>query len=197
MRTYIYMVRHGESPKSEGNERTRGLTKKGKRDTCRVTDILQAEGVNVIVSSPYSRSILTLQELAKRLGQEVQINENLKEKVFSAEEQRLPDKNLIPLLKKSFLNPTFALKGGESNIDCQRRAIDVLTDVIKKHQGEKIAIGTHGAVMTLMMGYYDSRFDLKFLHQTSKPDIYRLEFSGFELVEATRLWEGDLGDYHE
>ena len=28
MNTYIYMVRHGESPKLDGGERTRGLTEK-------------------------------------------------------------------------------------------------------------------------------------------------------------------------
>ncbi len=33
MKTFIYMVRHGESPKTEENERTRGLTEKGKLDT--------------------------------------------------------------------------------------------------------------------------------------------------------------------
>ncbi|MDF2653244.1 MAG: histidine phosphatase family protein [Paenibacillus sp.] len=32
MKTIIYMVRHGESPYNEGNERTRGLTPKGKID---------------------------------------------------------------------------------------------------------------------------------------------------------------------
>ncbi|SFL30896.1 2,3-bisphosphoglycerate-dependent phosphoglycerate mutase [Paenibacillus sp. 1_12] len=30
MKTIIYMVRHAESPYTEGNERTRGLTPKGK-----------------------------------------------------------------------------------------------------------------------------------------------------------------------
>lgn len=38
--TTIYMVRHGESPKTEGNERTRGLTEKGKGDARIVADIL-------------------------------------------------------------------------------------------------------------------------------------------------------------
>lgn len=37
MNTYIYMVRHGESPKLEGDERTRGLTEKGTLDAHRVT----------------------------------------------------------------------------------------------------------------------------------------------------------------
>ena len=43
MSTYIYMVRHGESPKLEGNERMRGLTERGHMDARRVTDILKAE----------------------------------------------------------------------------------------------------------------------------------------------------------
>jgi len=68
LKTFIYMVRHGESPKTEGTERTRGLTKKGKLDAYKVTDIIQDEGIEVFVSSPYSRAILTIQELAKRSG---------------------------------------------------------------------------------------------------------------------------------
>ena len=41
MNTYIYMVRHGESPKLEEGERTRGLTEKGSLDAHRVTNILK------------------------------------------------------------------------------------------------------------------------------------------------------------
>jgi phosphohistidine phosphatase SixA len=33
MKTFIYMIRHGESPKTEGNDRTRGLTDKGRLDS--------------------------------------------------------------------------------------------------------------------------------------------------------------------
>ncbi|EJS58643.1 hypothetical protein ICG_01849 [Bacillus cereus BAG1X1-3] len=44
MNTYIYMVRHGESPKLEGNERTRGLTEKGILDAQRVTEIIRNRG---------------------------------------------------------------------------------------------------------------------------------------------------------
>ncbi|EEM05165.1 histidine phosphatase family protein [Bacillus pseudomycoides] len=189
MKTFIYMVRHGESPKTEENERTRGLTEKGKLDTYRITDILQGEGIEVFVSSPYHRSILTIQELAKRLGQEVLVFEDLKERVFSAEDKRISDKELLPLLKKSFSDPNFALKGGESNAVCQNRAIKVLKELLKTYRGQKVVLGTHGAVMTLMMGYYDNQYDLNFLLHTSKPDIYRMEFHDQELVEVNRLWK--------
>lgn len=188
MRTFIYMVRHGDSPK-EGNDRTRCLTEKGKLDAQRIADVLKDEGINTVISSPYTRSILTIEQLATQIEQEVLVFEDLKERIFSDEEKRIPDKELIPLLEKSYLDPNFALDGGESNTDCQKRAITVLKEILNTYKGQKVVIGTHGAVMTLMMGYYDLNYDLTFLHSTSKPDIYRMEFNGQELVEVNRLWE--------
>lgn len=188
MSTFVYMVRHGESPK-EGNERTRGLTEKGYLDAQRVTDILKNEGIDVVVSSPYTRSILTVESLAQHIEEEVLVFEDLKERIFSSEGNCLSDKELGPLLEKSFSESDFSLEGGESNADCQKRAIKVLKELIETFRDNKILIGTHGAVMTLMMGYFDTSYDLNFLHSTSKPDIYRMEFNEKELVKVKRIWE--------
>lgn len=182
------MVRHGESPK-KGNDRTRGLTEKGRLDAQRITDILKDEGINTVISSPYTRSILTVEPLAKQIGQEVIVFEDLKERIFSVEDERISDNELFPLLKKSFFEPNFALLGGESNTDCQNRAIKVLKELLNTYQGRKVVVGTHGAVMALMIGYYDINYDLNFLLHTSKPDIYRMEFNEQELVDVKRLWE--------
>lgn len=57
MKTIIYMVRHAESPYTEGNERTRGLTLEGKMNAEKITEILKDEGINIIISSPYARAI--------------------------------------------------------------------------------------------------------------------------------------------
>ncbi|NDI35789.1 histidine phosphatase family protein [Chengkuizengella sediminis] len=188
MKTFIYMVRHGESPKTEGNERKRGLTDKGKSDVYRITELLKGEGIDVFVSSPYQRAILTIKELARCSGQEILIFEDLKERIFSNEDNRICDKELLPLLKKSFSDPNFALTGGESNTVCQNRAVTVLKELLKNYQGRKVVLGTHGAVMTLMMGYYDNQYDLNFLLHTTKPDVYRMEFNGQVLVEVKRMW---------
>ncbi|MBE4909815.1 histidine phosphatase family protein [Bacillus luteolus] len=187
MKTYIYMVRHGDSPKF-GDERIRGLTSEGTESAKRVTNILIDEGIDIVVSSPYLRSIQTVQPLADALGQEVVVCEDLKEWVFSSEGTRIPDTELIPLLEKSFSNPTLSFSGTESNEDCQKRAVSDLLKIIEKYRGKKVTIGTHGAVMTLMMGYFDKKYDLSFLRRISKPDIYRMEFNEFQLVEVTRLW---------
>ena len=186
MSTIVYMVRHAESPK-EGNDRTRGLTVKGYLDTKRVTNILKDKEIDVVVSSPYIRSILTVEQLAEQIGEEVLVFEDLKERIFSSGNNRVSDKELVPLLERSFSDLNFSLEGGESNADCQKRAIKVIKEVLETFRDKKIVIGAHGAVMTLIMGYFDSTYDLEFLHSISKPDIYRMEFNEQELVNVQRL----------
>lgn len=61
------MIRHGESPKV-GNERTRGLTDKGEQDAIKVAESLKEEGVEVFVSSPYTRAVETIRGLAEYAG---------------------------------------------------------------------------------------------------------------------------------
>ena len=94
---------------------------------------------------------------------------------------------LLPLLEESFFESNFSLEGGESNADCQNRAIKVLKELLETYRDKKILIGTHKAVMTLMMGYFDSYYDLNFLLSTPKPDIYRMEFNEKGLLVNRRL----------
>ncbi|UYX50526.1 histidine phosphatase family protein [Bacillus thuringiensis] len=188
MNTYIYMVRHGESPKLEGNERTRGLTEKGTLDAHKVTEILKTEGIDTFISSPYKRAMLTIEKLANFHEKEIVVYENLKECRFLSEDKIISDKEVYPLVKKMFSNPDFTLTGGESYVDCQRRVVKILEEILIDFQGHKIAIGTHGLVMTLMMNYFDNQYGLEFLMNTSKPDVYKLEFKDEQLINVERLW---------
>nr|WP_318540488.1 histidine phosphatase family protein [Terribacillus saccharophilus] len=192
MSTIIYMIRHGKSPK-EGNERTRGLTDKGEQDAIKIADSLKEEGIEVFVSSPYKRAVDTIRGLAEHAGNKVEKIEDLRERVFTSGDTRISDEKLLPLLKKSFVDPNFALPGGESNAACQKRAVAVLEDLLHVYKGKKIAIATHGAIMTLMMEYYDTRYNIDFLLQTSKPDIYKMEFTNDKLLGVERLctWRRD------
>ncbi|EPC8418414.1 MULTISPECIES: histidine phosphatase family protein [Bacillus cereus group] len=191
MNTYIYMVRHGESSKLEGSERTRGLTEKGSLDAHRVTDILKTEGIDTFISSPYKRAMLTIEKTANFYEKEILIYENLKECMFSSGDQVISDKEVYPLVKKMFSNPDCTLMEGESYKDCQRRVVKVLKEILMDFQGQKIVIGTHGLVMTLMMNYFDKQYGFEFLIHTSKPDIYKLEFNDEQLLNVKKLWIGE------
>lgn len=105
MNTYIYMVRHGESPKLDGGERerTRGLTKKGSLDAHRVTDILKTEGIDTFISSPYKRAVLTIEKTANLYEKEILIYENLKECMFSSGIKLYQIKKCIRLYRRCSL----------------------------------------------------------------------------------------------
>lgn len=64
----------------------------------------------------------------------------------------------------------------------------MLKTILKEHKGKKIAIGTHGLVMTLMMNHFGSNYGLDFLDQLKKPDIYNMQFEDLELKEVIRIW---------
>ncbi|QIC05387.1 histidine phosphatase family protein [Brevibacillus sp. 7WMA2] len=98
MNTFIYMVRHGESPKTEGNERTRELTDKGRSDAHIITELLKDEGIDTFISSPYRRSILTIEELALSLEKELLVVEDLKEMILICDDKILSDRELYPLV---------------------------------------------------------------------------------------------------
>ena len=141
-------------------------------DAHRITDVLQSEGIEVFISSPYLRAQLTIEELAKHCGKNILVVEDLKERRFLNEDSRLPDNELFPLIEKSFSDLNFALPGRESNRACEDRAIRVLKEVLKTYQGKKVVVATHGCVLTLMMGNYDSQYDLNFLRHIRKNRIF-------------------------
>ncbi|MDQ0112375.1 histidine phosphatase family protein [Paenibacillus harenae] len=187
--TTIYMVRHAESPYMDGSERTRGLSVEGKKKARQVADLLINEGINLIVSSPYARAKLTVEGLAHKLNLDIIEIEDLRERHFAGDDYKISDEEFVPAVNRMFEDPSYALPGGESNLVCQNRAVAALKTLLIEHNGSKIAIGTHGNVMTLMIGYFDSSFGFDFLMQTDKPDVYKLEFEGLELKSVTRLWQ--------
>ncbi|MCR8635507.1 histidine phosphatase family protein [Paenibacillus radicis (ex Xue et al. 2023)] len=190
MGTTIYMVRHAESPFSIENERVRELSPKGRADAEAVTNIMLQQNIQAIVSSPYRRAIQTVEGLAKQLGLEIEIEEDLRERLLADSYYPMEDQDFMPTIERVFKEPSFAMPGGESNEASQKRSISALQQVMKRHKGKNIAVGTHGNIMTVMMNYFDSSYGLEFWKQTSKPDIYKLQFDNRDqLIEVRRLWE--------
>lgn len=187
MTTTIYMVRHSESDKSDGTERQRGLTAKGQEDAHRVAERLRNEDIDALYSSPYARAVDTIRILAGKLGREIHTCEDLKERDWFGSDRLLTDGEVDLYLERMFAEPDFALPGGESGAACQARSVTALKEILHNHQGERVVIGTHGMVMTLMMGYFSAEYGLDFLLHCTKPDIYKMQFAGEKLLGVERL----------
>lgn len=189
MTTFLYMIRHAESPYVAGNERLRGLSVKGKQDARQIDQILRHEGIDVFVSSPYTRAIDTILLLAEAYGQTILEYEELRERPIASLDVSITELELLDAVEQSFTDLDFKLEGGESTREAQERAVPVIKQLLKKHAGSKIAVGTHGNIMTIIMNYFDSDYGFAFWKSTSKPDIYKLEFEEEQLKSVKKLWE--------
>lgn len=190
METLLYFVRHAESVYVEGKERTRALSEQGKKDARTIRDILRSENIDVFVSSPYERSIETIRLTAVEQRKEIHIEEDLRERNIGS---------FTPVTFKEaklhvFENINHSYPGGESSVVAQKRAIEVIKRIIETYKGKRIAVGTHGDIMTLMLNYFDKQYGYAFWESTTMPDIYKLRLEENELIEVTRMWEYGISD---
>lgn len=188
MNTYIYMVRHAVSPFVVGDERNRGLSEQGIVDALRIKEILAKEGISHFVSSPYRRAIDTLKYLAEASQLEILIFEELRERNIGSTKIEIKPQEILQGIRTSFTDKHYKMPGGESTLEAQERAIPIVKQLLEQHKGGRIAMGTHGNIMTLILNYFDEVYGYEFFEQTSKPDIYKLEFHEMELVNVERLW---------
>ena len=186
--TTIYMIRHAKSPFVVGQELTRELSTQGLIDAKKVADIMDNKKIDLIVSSPYKRAIQTIEEIATNKDIEIIVYEELRERQLKGA-FKLTEDEIYQAIKTSFEDIDFHLTDGESIRDVQNRAIPVIKNLLNNYEGKTIIIGTHGNVMTIIMNYFDKAYGYEFWKNTSKPDIYKLVFSGENLLSVHRLWE--------
>ncbi|CAM4003366.1 histidine phosphatase family protein [Lederbergia lenta] len=188
METVLFMIRHAQSPFVFGKERTRKLSEQGEHDAKAITEIMRKVKVDIIVSSPYSRAIQTIENIAIEKRLKMQFFEELKERPIKGE-YKLPKKDLLKAIKKSYDDKDYCLPGGETMRQAQERALPVISQLLNEYKGKNIIIGTHGNIMTIIMNYFDQQYGYKFWKGTSKPDIYKLSFNENKLSDVERLWE--------
>ncbi|WP_246231534.1 histidine phosphatase family protein [Sporosarcina jiandibaonis] len=188
--TSIYMIRHAESPFIFGEERTRKLSKDGEIEAGKVAKIMLSEKIDAIVSSPFARSIQTIEEIATTQNLEIKLYEELRERMIKGN-YSLPWEEVEPAIKRSFEDKDYCLSGGETTRQAQERAVPIIKQLLKEYEGKSIVLGTHGNIMTIIMNYFDGKYGYDFWASTSKPDIYKLVFSDGKLIEVKRIWENE------
>jgi 2,3-bisphosphoglycerate-dependent phosphoglycerate mutase len=182
------MIRHAESPFIFGEERTRKLSKDGELDAEKVAKLMLNEKIDVIVSSPFARSIQTIEPIATTRNIKIELYEELKERMIKGN-YKLPWEEVEPAIKKSFEDKDYCLPGGETTRQAQERAVPIIKQLLKEYEGQSIVLGTHGNIMTIIMNYFDRKYGYDFWESTSKPDIYKLIFIDGELTDVKRTWE--------
>lgn len=185
MVTKIYLIRHGETEGAE-TKRYKGhidvpLSENGIEQIKRVAKYLEGAGfLNSIYCSDLSRAVKSAEIIAGQCGLKPVIMPKLRERNFGLWEgmsfdeisKKYPDE-----FKAWADNPLeFSPMNGESTIEVRDRAVKVFNEIIVKHQGDNIAIVSHGGI---------NRVILCHLLGIPLENIFRVEqdFAALNLIE--------------
>lgn len=181
MATTVYFVRHAHSTWVPGRERERPLSEQGRRDAETLARALADLPLDAVVSSPYRRAVETVEPLAADRGLAVELVEDLRERTL-ADPQTV---DLSGAIDRVWDDPSFAHPGGESNEVARSRLGAAFETVLADHEGETVAVGTHGNALALLLGRYGD-YGLDFWRTLTMPDVYRGEFDDGDLRSLAR-----------
>ena len=174
----VLLVRHAQSEPvgtAGYGEDELPLTAAGGAAADELARELDVFALTAIYSSPYPRSVATLEPLARRRGLEIQQLPDLRERRLSPE----PHEAWRTTLEQAWADADFALPGGESGRDAQRRAIGILDLVRLRHaDGGRLVLGSHGNLISLILQALEPGVDFAFHIAMPMPAIYRLTHDG-------------------
>lgn len=178
--TTIYFVRHAMPDRSVHDDRARPLTKEGAADSERVTELLREKGIDVIMSSPYKRSMDTVKSLAEALGKDILTDEDFRERSAGT---WLGD-NFIEFIEKQWADFNYRILDGECLASVQERNIRALERVLKKYRGKTVAIAAHGTALSTVINYYMPEYDFHSFMRILNfmPYVVKMKFDGERFI---------------
>lgn len=178
----IYLIRHA---KATGQEPHAELTDEGLRQAEKLADMLAHHSITYIVSSPWKRALQTAMPLGLATRQHIHTDERLQERVLSS----LDLADWMDVLKRTFDEVDRVEEGGESSRTATARGMALLQELWTRPE-QHGAVVTHGNLLSLLIGQYESSFGYEEWTKLTNPDVYVLERQqpDAELTTIRRIW---------
>jgi 2,3-bisphosphoglycerate-dependent phosphoglycerate mutase len=172
--TTVYLVRHAQPDYSIRDDRSRPLTEKGRLDTDKVTAALKDRDITAVYSSPYRRAVETVQGVADALGVQVMTVEDFRER--RVDNAWIED--FQAFARRQWEDFHYKLDGGESLAEVQARNVAALSEILARHPGQSLVVGTHGTAMSTLLRHIRPAFGFDdFWGLVNRmPCIFRLTF---------------------
>ena len=190
--TKVYFIRHAEPDFTNHNDLLRPLSPKGMQDRKIVTDYLEDKKIDVVLSSPFKRAVMTMEAFAGKYGFNIETIDDFHERIVGTEWID----NFGDFAKNQWADFDYKLDGGESLNEVQTRNITALKEVLRKYDGKNIAVGTHGTALSTIINYYDKSFGYEDFEKIKDvmPWIVAFEFDGEKCVSIKNLKKPELWD---
>ena len=198
--TKVYFIRHAEPDLTNHDDLLRPLTEKGMQDRKIATDYLSDKKIDVVLSSPFKRAVMTLEDFAGKYGFNIETIDDFHERTVGTEWIE----NFADFAKNQWADFNYKLDGGESLSEVQTRNIAALKEVLRKYDGKNIAIGSHGTALSTIINYYDKSYGYADFEKIRNvmPWIVAFEFDGekclsIKNLKKPELWDAYNSDYEK
>ena len=181
MNKIIYLVRHC---KATGQSAEAPLTSEGIDQAQALAEFLSQDGINRIVSSPFARAVESIRPLSTRLNIEIKLDERLIEASLST----IDHSDWLDKLRETFSDSELCFEGGESSLAATTRATGAINDALLLDTEDRVAVVTHGRLMTLILKRFDSKYGFEEWQNLTTPDVFRIVIKESE-SQVDRIWQ--------
>jgi broad specificity phosphatase PhoE len=170
----LFLIRHGDAvPDAEplqpsGAGEDQPLSQLGQKQAAALAEALRSLKFDAIYSSPLRRTRETAAPLAKFLGMEVLIEDDLREVYLGNETPQLQmsaetgaevtDPAAIVRARQRYITETVArtgywsvIPGAEPSADFRRRVVMIIDAIANRHLGQRVAVFSHGGVINVYL----------------------------------------------
>lgn len=147
--TTLFLIRHGLTAVT-------GSRLYGRTPGIHLDERFEGVRLNALYSSPLERCVETLEPVAEARGLEIRISDALIEMDAGDWTGRtLPSLRRVKLWNTVQRNPSrFHFPGGESFVDAEARVLDELERIVARHPNGRVAVGTHGDIVRVLISHY-------------------------------------------
>lgn len=155
--TTIYLIRHSKPMKVNNtfnkdnlqlqNEKS-SLSIEGEQIAKDKLNKKEFDGIDIIFSSNYVRTIQTAKYLSEKNSAEINVISDLGERKFGIDSwDELPDN----FERKQFLDENYKLNNGENQKEVRDRMYSVIMKILNEYPSKKIAIVSHGTAISYLL----------------------------------------------
>lgn len=155
--TTIYLIRHSKPMKVNNtfnkdnlqlqNEKS-SLSIEGEQIAKDKLNKKEFDGIDIIFSSNYVRTIQTAKYLSEKNNAEINVISDLGERKFGIDSwDELPEN----FERKQFLDENYKLNNGENQKEVKDRMYSVIMKILNKYPNKRIAIVSHGTAISYLL----------------------------------------------
>ena len=178
----IYVVRHAQSAPVAGiDPPDYPLTSVGRESAVKLVGVLEGLGIDRVYSSPFQRAVDTVAPFAIKAGLACELDPELRERKLAAGPLPSPEAH-VAAVRSCWEDFDHRLPGGESNRECQTRAVGAVSRLGEQHAGERVVLASHGQWTSLLLNALDPGFGVEEWLAIPNPAVFQVDL-------AERAWK--------